>query len=81
MLAFCQIHECEGLQETVASLKQQLLDALELKHFNQALGHSQCFTEMTRDCVEKENTVLKDPNEGLLLQAQVPYFMAHWVFL
>lgn len=65
-----KIHECEGLQDTIASLKQQLSDALELKHFKQALGHSQYLTEMTRDCMEKENTVMKDPNEGLLLQAQ-----------
>lgn len=36
---FYQTHECEGLQETVASLKQQLSEALESKNVDPVIGH------------------------------------------
>ncbi|KAM7524615.1 hypothetical protein LguiA_014517 [Lonicera macranthoides] len=63
-----KICECEGLQETVASLRQQLSDALELRNFS---GQSQCYSESRGELqVVKENTVIKDPNVGLLLEAQ-----------
>uniref|UniRef100_A0A5B6ZF27 Putative kinesin-related protein 4 n=1 Tax=Davidia involucrata TaxID=16924 RepID=A0A5B6ZF27_DAVIN len=68
-----KISECEGLHETIASLKQQLSDELELRNFSQVVSHSQRYSETKSQgelCMDKENTVLKDMNERLLLQAQ-----------
>ncbi|KAA8518315.1 hypothetical protein F0562_015802 [Nyssa sinensis] len=68
-----KISECEGLHETIASLKQQLSDAQELRSFSQVVSHSQRYSETKGQgelCMVKENTVLNDTNERLLLQAQ-----------
>ncbi|KAF5938205.1 hypothetical protein HYC85_025711 [Camellia sinensis] len=68
-----KICECEGLQETIASLKQQLSDALELKNSNPIIEHSQRYLEaqiINGDCMANESKVLRDSNERLLLQAQ-----------
>lgn len=77
-LPLCQINECEGLQETVSSLKQQLSEALEFRNFNPVTGNSKRYFEthsiqgeLPR---EKENRLSKDTNEGSLLQAQVFFF-------
>ncbi|KAI7992827.1 hypothetical protein LOK49_LG12G03014 [Camellia lanceoleosa] len=67
-----KICECEGLQETIASLKQQLSDALELK-ISSPIEHSQRYLEaqsINGDCMGNESKVLRDSNERLLLQAQ-----------
>ncbi|GFY99842.1 P-loop containing nucleoside triphosphate hydrolases superfamily protein [Actinidia rufa] len=69
-----KICECEGLQETIASLKQQLSDAMELRNFSPIVGHSQHYLEAKNSQGElsmgKESIVLKDSNDGLLLHAQ-----------
>ncbi|KAI4300663.1 hypothetical protein L6164_034014 [Bauhinia variegata] len=69
-----KISECESLQETVASLKQQLADALELRNFSPVVNHSQ------HDSVCKqyhgelhpgtETVMMNNPNEGFLLKAK-----------
>ncbi|GAV63985.1 Kinesin domain-containing protein [Cephalotus follicularis] len=69
-----KICECEGFQETIASLKQQLSDALELRNYNPAAIYSQRFTE-TKSLhgdhrSDKETALLKNTNEDLLLKAQ-----------
>ncbi|KAL2320882.1 hypothetical protein Fmac_029851 [Flemingia macrophylla] len=61
-----KISECERQQETIASLKQQLADALELKNFSPA----------TKDYsgelhLDKGNVMVKNTNEGIRLQAQI----------
>ncbi|XP_057983387.1 kinesin-like protein KIN-7K, chloroplastic [Malania oleifera] len=56
-----KICECEELQESVASLKQQLSDALESRNFGPREGELSFY---------KENTVLSNSNEGFLVQAQ-----------
>lgn len=68
-----KICECEGLQETIASLKQQLSDALELKISSPIIEHSQRYLvaqSINGDCMGNESKVLRDSNERLLLQAQ-----------
>ncbi|KAA8516966.1 hypothetical protein F0562_017216 [Nyssa sinensis] len=68
-----KICECEGLHETIASLKQQLSDSQELRNFGQVISHSQCYKETKSQgelCMDKEKTISKDMNERLLLQAQ-----------
>lgn len=55
-----KIGECENLQEVVASLKQQLVDALELRDFSPVVNHSQDF--------DKGN--INNTDGGILLQAQ-----------
>ncbi|KAK9290950.1 hypothetical protein L1049_009130 [Liquidambar formosana] len=69
-----KIDECEGLQETVASLKQQLSEALELRNFSPVISHSQHYTDTKSFLGElhigKGNTAVKETNEGLLIQAQ-----------
>ncbi|XLS61094.1 hypothetical protein HN51_015322 [Arachis hypogaea] len=62
-----KIGECENLRETIASLKQQLEDAPELRNFSAAANHSQ-HCELHLD---QGNELINDTNEGLLLQAQV----------
>jgi len=74
-----QICECESLQETVASLKQQLTDALELRNFSPVANHSQHFP-VTKDYhgelyLDKGN--MDSTNEGIPLKAQV-YFFTLW---
>ncbi|KAH7854696.1 hypothetical protein Vadar_016880 [Vaccinium darrowii] len=61
-----KIHECEGLQETVASLKQQLSDALELTTFSPISRHSQ--RSLEAKSVQGEHLI--DSNKGMLLQSQ-----------
>ncbi|CAK7342265.1 unnamed protein product [Dovyalis caffra] len=69
-----QICECEGLQETVVSLKQQLSDALELKNLSPLASYSQRISELknfhAQHHGDKETASSKDRNEDLLLQAQ-----------
>uniref|UniRef100_A0A7N2M358 Uncharacterized protein n=2 Tax=Quercus lobata TaxID=97700 RepID=A0A7N2M358_QUELO len=69
-----KICECEELQETVASLKQQLSNALELRTFSPVVSYSQQFSETKSSHGElgsdKGNAILSDPIEGLLRQAQ-----------
>ncbi|KAL2480435.1 P-loop containing nucleoside triphosphate hydrolase superfamily protein [Abeliophyllum distichum] len=69
-----KILECEELQETIISLRQQLSYAVEQKNFSPLSSHSQRFLETKGLQVElymgKKNAVLKDGNETLLLQAQ-----------
>ncbi|KAJ9184658.1 hypothetical protein P3X46_004362 [Hevea brasiliensis] len=69
-----KICECEGLQETIVSLKQQLSDALELRNLSPLPGYSQRFSELksfhAHHQVDKEIAVTKDRNKDLLRQAQ-----------
>ncbi|KAL5124115.1 Kinesin-like protein KIN-7D, chloroplastic [Glycine soja] len=64
-----QIHECESLQETIGSLKQQLADALELRNF------SPHHFSVTKDYhgephLDKESAMITNTNEKILLQEQ-----------
>ncbi|KAG2683276.1 hypothetical protein I3760_10G024700 [Carya illinoinensis] len=59
-----KISECGGLQNTIASLKQQLSDALELSNLNTAITYSQRFTETGSSHGEDGS------GKGLLLGAQ-----------
>ncbi|CAL0302512.1 unnamed protein product [Lupinus luteus] len=68
-----KVCECESLQETIASLKQQLADALELKYCSHVVNHSQPFSP-TKDYsgelyLDKGNANFT--SEGTLLQAQI----------
>ncbi|XP_073221723.1 kinesin-like protein KIN-7K, chloroplastic isoform X2 [Cicer arietinum] len=68
-----KICECESLQETVASLKQQLADEIELRNFSPVPNHSH-HIPVTKDYhaelhLEKGN--INSTNEGILLQAQI----------
>ncbi|KAK7378282.1 hypothetical protein VNO80_03721 [Phaseolus coccineus] len=68
-----KICECESQQETIASLKQQLADALELRNFSPVVNHSQNFS-VTKDYrgeiyLDKGN-MINNSNEGIHLQAQ-----------
>ncbi|CAI8614124.1 unnamed protein product [Vicia faba] len=67
-----KICECESLQETVASLKQQLVDAIELTNFSPA-NHSQHFlgTKDYHGELHHDKGNINNTNEGILLQAQV----------
>ncbi|XP_059428095.1 kinesin-like protein KIN-7K, chloroplastic [Corylus avellana] len=70
-----KIGDCEGLHDTIASLKQQLSDALELRNSNPAISYSQQFTETKSSHGElgsdKGIATSNDTSEGLLLQAQI----------
>ncbi|XP_039057182.1 kinesin-like protein KIN-7K, chloroplastic [Hibiscus syriacus] len=67
-----KICECEGLQETVASLKQQLSDALELQNVGPIAPDSQQSRETKGLRMEKEVAASKKDNDGdLLIKAQV----------
>ncbi|XP_035545582.1 kinesin-like protein KIN-7K, chloroplastic isoform X2 [Juglans regia] len=59
-----KISECGGLQDTIASLKQQLSDALELSNLNTAITYSQRFIETESSHGEEGS------GKGLLLGAQ-----------
>ncbi|ESW34346.1 hypothetical protein PHAVU_001G144600 [Phaseolus vulgaris] len=68
-----KICECESQQETIASLKQQLADALEMRNFSPVVNHSQNFS-VTKDYrgeihLDKGN-MINNSNEGIHLQAQ-----------
>ncbi|KAG4204703.1 hypothetical protein ERO13_A04G053900v2 [Gossypium hirsutum] len=65
-----KICECEGLQETVASLKQQLSDALESQNVSPIAPNSQQFGGMKGLQMDNEAAASKDSDEDLLL-AQV----------
>ncbi|XVE96146.1 hypothetical protein REPUB_Repub02eG0196300 [Reevesia pubescens] len=66
-----KICECEGLQETVASLKQQLSDALESQNVSPIATYAQRFAEMNGLQMDKEVEALKDSSEDLLIKEQV----------
>ncbi|KAH1262089.1 Kinesin-like protein KIN-7D, chloroplastic [Glycine max] len=64
-----KIHECESLQETIGSLKQQLAGALELRNF------SPHHFSVTKDYhgephLDKESAMITNTNEKILLQEQ-----------
>lgn len=69
-----KICECEGLQETIGFLKQQLNDALELRNFSPSASYSQRFAEAKslngEHRIDKEIALLKDTNEDSRLQVQ-----------
>ncbi|KAF8019827.1 hypothetical protein BT93_G0501 [Corymbia citriodora subsp. variegata] len=66
--------ECEGLQETVTSLRQQLSDGLDLKKLNPSVSYSQRFAGVKSFLeelgLEKEDNLFTDKNEGSLVQRQ-----------
>ncbi|XP_022747158.1 kinesin-like protein KIN-7K, chloroplastic isoform X1 [Durio zibethinus] len=66
-----KICECEGLQETVASLKLQLSDALESQNVSPVAIYSHQFAEMKGLHKDKEVAASKDSSEDLLIKAQV----------
>ncbi|KAL8126694.1 hypothetical protein AgCh_013819 [Apium graveolens] len=70
-----KIHECEKLQQTVLTLRDQLSEAHELKKISRMIGNSNQYNETQNMegelSTEKESTVLKDKYEGLFLKAQV----------
>ncbi|XP_044500590.1 kinesin-like protein KIN-7K, chloroplastic isoform X2 [Mangifera indica] len=68
-----KICQCEGLQETISFLKQQLTDALELRNFSPVASFSQLFTESFHEeqlLINKDIAVSKNTNEDLLSRAQ-----------
>ncbi|KAJ8900102.1 hypothetical protein K2173_024218 [Erythroxylum novogranatense] len=69
-----KICECEGLQESIASLKQQLADALENKNLSSLSSFSHRFSELkgsySQHQVNKDIVALKERKEDLLLKAQ-----------
>ncbi|XP_052730561.1 kinesin-like protein KIN-7K, chloroplastic isoform X1 [Vigna angularis] len=69
-----KIRECESLQETVGSLKQQLADALELRNLRPISNQSQhcSVTKGYHDepYLEKETATINNSNEKILLQRQ-----------
>ncbi|KAF9680731.1 hypothetical protein SADUNF_Sadunf06G0152000 [Salix dunnii] len=68
-----KICECEGLQETIVYLKQQLSDALESKSLSPLASYSQGISELESfhaHHLDKETAASKDRNEDLLLQVQ-----------
>lgn len=56
-------HECEGLQETVASLKQQLSEALESRNVSPVIGH-ELHTE-TKNTVQAQAAEIEDLKQKL----------------
>ncbi|MCI32304.1 kinesin-related protein 4-like [Trifolium medium] len=60
------------MQETVASLKQQLADAIELGNISPAANHSQHFpgTKDSHGELHLDKGNMNSTNEGILLQAQ-----------
>ncbi|GLT27119.1 hypothetical protein SLA2020_021450 [Shorea laevis] len=65
-----KICECEGLQETIASLKQQLSDTLELRNMSPLASYSQGFSGTKGLHVDEEIAVLKRTNEDMRLKEQ-----------
>ncbi|EEF32031.1 kinesin-like protein KIN-7K, chloroplastic isoform X2 [Ricinus communis] len=69
-----KICECEGLQETIVSLKQQLADAQEMRNPSPLPSYSQRLAQLKSlhepHQVEKENAATEDRKEDLLRQAQ-----------
>ncbi|KAG8483758.1 hypothetical protein CXB51_023455 [Gossypium anomalum] len=64
-----KICECEGLQETVASLKQQLSDALESPNVRSKASYSQQF-KMNGLQMDKEVAAPKEISRDLLIKTQ-----------
>ena len=71
MNLFYQICECEGYQEAITSLKQQLSDALESQNVSPISTYSHRFAEMKGLQMDKEVAASKDNSEDLLIKAQV----------
>ncbi|PIN07172.1 Kinesin-like protein [Handroanthus impetiginosus] len=69
-----KILECEELQDTIVSLRQQLSDAVDRGSFSPLTSHLQDFSESRSLHMEfqigKEKSMLRDSNDILLLQAQ-----------
>ncbi|MBA0857578.1 hypothetical protein Goshw_014201, partial [Gossypium schwendimanii] len=65
------ICECEGLQETVASLKRQLSDALESPNVRSKASYSQQFAKMNGLQMDKEVAAPKEISRDLLIKTQV----------
>ncbi|TYH02657.1 hypothetical protein ES288_A09G158400v1 [Gossypium darwinii] len=65
-----KICECEGLQETVASLKQQLSDALESPNVHSKASYSQQI-KMNGLQMDKEVAAPKEISRDLLIKTQV----------
>ncbi|KAL7138636.1 hypothetical protein ABFS83_10G177300 [Erythranthe nasuta] len=69
-----KISECDELQQTIATLRLELSDAVEQRDFMPFNSHLQGFPETRSVHMEhqigKDNSVLKDSNDMLLLQAQ-----------
>ncbi|PQQ01458.1 kinesin-like protein KIN-7K chloroplastic [Prunus yedoensis var. nudiflora] len=67
-----KVCECKGLQETVASLKQQLSEALESRNLSPIVSSQTDSKKLLEEfCTEKEHAVVNDTNEIFLLQKQV----------
>ncbi|KAI5318682.1 hypothetical protein L3X38_038390 [Prunus dulcis] len=67
-----KVCECKGLQETVASLKQQLSEALESRNLSPIVSSQTDSKKLHEElCTEKEHAVVNDTNEIFLLQKQV----------
>ncbi|XP_028946245.1 kinesin-like protein KIN-7K, chloroplastic [Malus domestica] len=67
-----KIGECKGLQETIASLKQQLSEALEFKNLSPIVTSRTRSKNLDEElCTEKDNAALDDKNEVFLLRKQV----------
>ncbi|WJX78725.1 Kinesin-like protein KIN-7K, chloroplastic [Trifolium repens] len=68
-----KICECKSLQETVASLKQQLADAMELGNFSPTANHLQRLpgTNDSHGELHLDKGNMNSAKEGILLQAQV----------
>lgn len=66
--------ECEGLQETITSLRQQHSDGLDLRKFSPSVSYSQRFAGVKSSLgelgLEKEDNLFTDKNEGSLVQRQ-----------
>lgn len=66
--------ECEGLQETIKSLRQQLSDGLDLRNLSPSFSYSQRFAGVKSFLgelgLDKEDNLLTDKNEGSLVQRQ-----------
>ncbi|TKY53239.1 Kinesin-related protein 11 [Spatholobus suberectus] len=69
-----KIHECESLQETIDSLKQQLADALEVRNLRPVFNHSPHFS-VTKDyhgepLLDEESAMITNTNGKIHLQEQ-----------
>lgn len=66
--------ECEGLQGTITSLRQQLSDGLDLRKLSPSVSYSQRFAGVKSSLgelgLEKEDNLFTDKNEGSLVQRQ-----------
>ncbi|XP_050227207.1 kinesin-like protein KIN-7K, chloroplastic isoform X2 [Mercurialis annua] len=69
-----KICECEALQETIVSLRQQLSEAQESRNSSSLPSYSQRLADLkslhSQNQVDKEIAAIKDRNEDLLRQAQ-----------